>query len=412
MPLSHLVVCDYTPRTDQTSGGRRLVALMELFAADADTYFAYVDYKDPQETSVLFQRCGLNHVRLTADTKFSHPRAAFTKQLYDFALIQAWRVAERAAGDARRLQPWCLLVVDTVDVHFVREEAAARLNLLEPRLVAENKCRELAIYRQADALITVTDDDRAALVAEGLTQPIFLIPNIVPLLPRETIARKRELSFIGGFSHPPNIDGLLWFVNECWPLIVERIPDVQLTIVGSNPTPEVHELAKQSGIVYAGCVPATAPYLQAAAVSIAPLRYGGGMKGKVCEALAAGVPVVTTTVGIQGIPARDRVDFRLADQPQDFAQAVIELLQDPVSAERIGENGRQLISRICGPVAAAAAVSELLEWVRSHPEPSRWQKIWWRLSRVFWKGYLRCRTFLNQQVRAHNSKQATDLTGN
>jgi hypothetical protein len=123
--------------------------------------------------------------------------------------------------------------------------------------------------------------------------------------------------------------------------------------------------------------------------------------------MAAGVPVVTTSVGIQGIPARDRVDFRLADQPHDFAQAVIDLLQDPVSAEQLGENGRQLISQICGPAAAATAVSELLEWVRSRPEPTRWQLARWRIYAACWKGYLRCRTFLNQRFHSQ-SKYSLD----
>ncbi|MGC4007105.1 MAG: glycosyltransferase [Pirellulales bacterium] len=331
----------------------------------------------------------LRNVELADPTE--HPRRPLATKMFDEIFCETWKQAEPWIGDAGRLQPWSAFVVDSVDVHFVREEMEQSLGLLDAKLVAENKRRELAVYRAGDAIVVVTADDRAALLEQGIRCPIFVIPNIVPFLPRRERPRKRELSFIAGFKHRPNVDGLLWFVENCWERIRLEVPDAELTIVGSNAGESVLALAERPGITVAGFVPSTEPYLDAAAVSIAPLRYGGGLKGKVCEAMAAGVPVVGMPAALQGIPAQDRISVRIADDPITFSAAVVELLRDSVFAEKLGAEGRKVVAEICGPDVVRSAVEELMSWLAARPAPSFAQRCAWQLARRGWLTIHACR---------------------
>jgi glycosyltransferase involved in cell wall biosynthesis len=300
-------------------------------------------------------------------------RLALHLRLYSLSVIEFWHTAETLIPLIRRYQPWVNIVVDSVDVHFVREAAASDLGLMDAELVAANKRRELAVYRQADAVIVVSEDDRARLVAEGISTPIFVIPIIVGLVTRREEPRAREVLFVGGFRHRPNTDGVGWFVKECWNRVRAEVADATLTIVGSNPTEEVRALGAQPGVRVEGYVPDTAPYLQRAAVSIAPLRYGGGMKGKVCEALAASVPLVTTSEGASGISLEHRVHAWIADRPDDFAAGVVECLRYPAAAEAMGNRGQAVINALCGEEAVDTRVAEFLGATRN--VPPAWSKV-------------------------------------
>lgn len=307
--------------------------------------------------------------------------ALFAK-CYGCCLAEGWRYAESVVPVARRIAPWMPVIVDSVDVHFLREEAAVRLGLMSADAVAARKLRELAVYEKADAVIAVTDQDKAALVSSGITKPIHIIPNIVASRPRPRIERKREILFVGAFGHPPNVDGILWFARECWPFILERAPDARLTLVGDNPPDEVMALKRVPDIDVTGFVPDVGPYLDRAAVSIAPLRYGGGMKGKVCEALAAGLPLVTTTPGAQGLALRDRVGARVQDAPGGFAEAVVWALEHPEAAEAMGAEGRRIIEAACSIEAVSGEVRNVFGQYSQSPKESERME-WLRQARVF-----------------------------
>jgi hypothetical protein len=161
--------------------------------------------------------------------------------------------------------------------------------------------------------------------------------------------RVHSLSFVGGFRHTPNVDAVSWFIEEIFPLIQAKVPDVVFRIVGSHVPPEIESLRGRPGIEIVGFVEDTTFWLDEAAVSVAPLRYGAGMKGKVTEALSAGVPVVTTSIGAQGLGATSGLHLCIADTAKDFAETVVAALADPLAAERMGREGQRLIQEICGP---------------------------------------------------------------
>jgi glycosyltransferase involved in cell wall biosynthesis len=298
------------------------------------------------------------------------------RRIYDAVVFEFWENAEIGAWLVRRAQQWARVVVDSVDVHFLREAGAVAVGACDPATASDNKRRELAAYRSADAVACVSDEDAGHLAAEGIARR-FIIPLVIPPGNRASRERGHELLFLVGFRHAPNADGLLWFARECWPAIRAAVPDARLTVVGSDPPAEVSALAGLGGIEVVGQVPETAPYLDRAALMVAPLRYGAGLKSKVVEGLANGLGVVTTSVGAQGLGAVPEEHLAVADQPEDFARAVIGLLGDPARAEEMGRAGRHLVGGTCSPAAVEGRLEAMIGEVvgRGGPEspPIPWR---------------------------------------
>ena len=305
--------------------------------------------------------------------------AALAKTHYDIGFFEFYKVAERNAGDFRDRQPGAKIIIDSVDLHFAREAAGAELGVIDVAQAENTRRQELAAYRAADAVIVITDDEERLLRAQGDMPPLFNIPIVMPLRPRTLHPRQPELLFIGGFNHLPNLDGLRWFVKEAWPTVREAVPDARLTIIGSSVPAEVEAFATVDGIQVLGFVEDTTSYLDRAAISIAPLRYGAGMKGKVVEAMSYGLPVVTTSVGVQGINAVSGDHCLIADNAAGFAEALTTLLNDPQRAQEIGLAGQDRIAGVCSPERVELALEQILKTVVSH---RRFVKDWLR-----WRGF-------------------------
>jgi len=297
--------------------------------------------------------------------------------VYDAAWFQLWHSAERGVDLVLRNQPWAKVLVNSEDIHFRREESGLSLGISHPSDVEDRKRRELAAYRKAHAVICTSEEDGRSLDAEGGIARRFTIPLVVTERPRSSGPRATELLFLGYFPHAPNPDGLLWFAREIWPIIHGATPDAKLTVVGSNPPDEVRDLAGIDGVDVVGYVPDVAPYLDRAALMVAPLRFGAGVKTKVVEAMASGLPVVTTSVGAQGLEVTPGEHLMLADEPGAFARAVVELLGEPGRAERIGRAGRAAVSATCSPDAVAFRLEAMLASILEGPPPAIPPGDWW-----------------------------------
>jgi len=219
------------------------------------------------------------------------------------------------------------------------------------------------LVREFDGVLAVSDEDRAALIeAAGGPRDITVIPiavdtDEIPLVTRREDARR--LLHIGTMYWPPNIDGMWWFIREVYPLIRAQRPDVALDIVGARPPEDMRALnGDGSGVNVAGYVPDPAPYLEQAGVFIVPLRAGGGMRVKILEALARGLPLVTTTLGCEGIAVEHGRHVLIADTPEAFARETLRLLNDRALADALGREGRRLIETVydyraaCRPLEA------------------------------------------------------------
>jgi glycosyltransferase involved in cell wall biosynthesis len=201
------------------------------------------------------------------------------------------------------------------------------------------------VWRRFDRLQVYTERDAAGLrrLAPDLSDRIRVNPFGVDLgpTPDSTVERDDELVFVGGFHHAPNVDAACWLVRDIFPLVRAQCGSTHLTIVGADPPRAVRALASER-VTVTGFVPDVAPYLQRAAVVVAPVRAGSGMRVKLLQALARGKAVVTTPLGAEGL-APD-APLRVASSVPDIAAAVITFLNDPVARRSLGHDARAFVA--------------------------------------------------------------------
>jgi glycosyltransferase involved in cell wall biosynthesis len=229
---------------------------------------------------------------------------------------------------ARRRRPSSLLVEQNIEWQLYEQRGLAA----EARATRR---AELAAWRQADALGALTTEDRGVMHAYT-GRAVHLIPDgadhLAELEAPAAARSGRQLLMVGNFGYEPNVDGAIWLVDEVLPRIRALVPDAQLQLVGASPPPEIEAL-RSAGVEVSGRVPDVRPYLERADVVLCPLRFGGGVKVKTLEALAAGRATVSTEVGCQGLGSAG-VAIAVENSAERFAAAAAELLMDPVARMR------------------------------------------------------------------------------
>jgi len=248
-----------------------------------------------------------------------------------------WKIVERMKENA----PWLL--------QFPASLEAKRVKAYEGRII-----------QTFDHTLAVTEPDREALAeavaayerastSNGVESklPITVVPIAVDthkLQPTDRELGSKNILTLGTLHYPPNADGIRWFVQEVFPQVLEREPQASLTIVGKNPPADFLHMAEQypQRIEVTGYVPDLDPYMQQAALMVVAVRAGGGMRVRILEAFARGMPVVTTTVGLEGIQGRPGEDVLVADTPEAFSRQVLCLLENPGLQASLALNGRRL----------------------------------------------------------------------
>lgn len=196
-----------------------------------------------------------------------------------------------------------------------------------------------------DGVVVVSPEDAALLRAERARGPVLVVPNGVDLdhyrpspLPREP-----AIVMTGSFQYGPNADGAVWFCDEVLPLVRAAVPEATLTLVGREPRAEVRELATRPGVSLHADVPDVAPWLARARLTVVPLRIGTGTRLKALESMAAGRPVVGTSIGLEGLGVEDGVHAHVADTAPQLAERVIRVLRDDPHAAALAAAGRRLV---------------------------------------------------------------------
>jgi len=205
------------------------------------------------------------------------------------------------------------------------------------------------ICREFDRVIAVSEVDKAAIAeVAGNRQDIYVIPIAVDMdevVPVQRAAAASRIVHIGTMFWPPNVDGILWFAREVLPLVRAQKPHVGFDIIGARPPEAVLRLAEaDSDIRVTGFVTDINAYLEQAGVLIVPVRAGGGMRVKILNQLSQELPMVTTTIGCEGIQVVNGQQVLVGDRPQDFANAVLRILDDRTLADALGKAGRKLIA--------------------------------------------------------------------
>ena len=351
-----IVFDERVPSPDRDAGSLRMFLILKTLAAWCRVVF--VPFNRPQSAdyeSALWKE-GIE----TADA-VDYRRLLKNKKVAA-AIISRPSMAGVFIPRIRRTNPRVKIIFDTVDLHFVRFQREYEINGDPKALATAQRYRKLERdFAQASDLVwCASTEDKELMMREVPERQIALVPTIHELRDAgETFAARKDLLFIGNLAHRPNEDAVLFFMQEVYPQIRQLLPNVRLDIIGDNPSVDIAAFASDE-VRVRGYVPDVAPYLRERRVFVAPLRFGAGIKGKVGEAMAHGIPVVTTSVGAEGFGLRHGVDVMIADDPASFATSVAQLSSQQELWERIARNARMRIEKHFTPDVIRVAINSSL----------------------------------------------------
>ena len=267
----------------------------------------------------------------------------------------------------RRLQPEAKLVLDA---HNVEAEIVERLADSAPHWQRKalrwqaSRIRDLErdLARQMDLIFTCSDRDAETFRGLGARQ-VRVVPNAIPPLSAPAVAQRRDVVFVGSLDWRPNSDAATVLAHEIWPRCHALLPGARLALVGRNPPPHVQALAARD-ILVPGSVPSVQPWLDGAFATAIPLRAGSGTRIKILEAWAAGVPVVASRIAAEGLPYTDGHDLLLAEEPGEFARALVRLWRDRELGEELARAGRETVKPFTPAHIAETVASHYREVLR------------------------------------------------
>ncbi len=360
----HVLVVDACMlRPDQDSGSLRMFNLLSLLVEEG--------------FRVTFVADNLEHI-----DKYVRQLQAIGVQVYHGGWTHSIRQLLRRLGDSldvvflcrhyvavnhvdavRRYASSAQLVFDTVDLHFVREEREAELNgdAFLQRTAAATRRQELGLVAKADVTLVVSSFEKELLAKLLPEARVEIVSNIHVAQPhRPGYEDRRDILFVGGFQHTPNIDAVKWYASEVLPHLCELLPGVVTRIVGSRMPDDIKALDCEQ-LRTLGFVEDLAPLLSSARVSIAPLRYGAGVKGKVNEAMNYGIPVVATACAVEGMHLRAGEEVLVAEAPRAFAEAIAKVYLDPELWQKLSVAGVRNVETHFSPKASLPALRRVLQ---------------------------------------------------
>lgn len=348
-----LVIDHYVPTYDKDSGSLRMFRLLKIMTEIGyKVTFWPENLMDEQPYTNELQQLGIEVIY--GDSRFEQYLKQYGKY-FDLILLSRPHIAIKFI-DTVKAYTDAKVIYDTVDLHYLREGRRADLETdIEKKseieaMAFEWKKQELYLSRNSDVVLVVSDIEKEILEKEeGLSGKVSVVSNVHCIEScHNGFEQRKGIMFIGGFVHQPNEDGIIWFVRDIFPKILIKIPDLRLFIVGSYPTSAVQALGSKN-VTVTGYVPDVSNYFEQSRVFICPLRYGAGVKGKVGQSLSYGLPVVTTSVGAEGIGLIHQKTAMIADDDESFTNAVIDLYGDKTMWETLSENGRMLIEETFSP---------------------------------------------------------------
>ena len=373
-PGRALIISPRLPEFDRESGLLRVLHLIEMLVSrDWEVTFACLRTPtDPERYARELEQRGVEtYVRLKRIDEIREPSE------FNLAIVAFWHVAEQFLPQLRQAAPSARVVVDSVDLHFLREmrntlrlDARQAGGQLEPSQLGQ-WAREISTYASSDAVLTVSAKE-AALINDltGSSDLARHLPDTEEL-PRSAvrIRQRRGILFLGNFLHAPNRDAAAYLCQEIVPrLDPELLAEHEILIVGTAAEEKIQDLAEGLRHVrVVGWVPSVLPYLNTARVSVVPLRYGAGTKRKVIQSLMVGTPTVTTTVGAEGLGVCDRREVLITDDPSEFASAIEQLLRRRLIWRRLARRGRKHVVGLHGRATVEAQFDHVLDSVLERP---------------------------------------------
>lgn len=363
-----VVLAPLMPEFDRESGSRRVFQLIELLLAEGwEISFVARNPRGDRYARLLRQRGVAVYGGLDGATEDLMAYGRF-----ELAVFAFWHLARGYMDTVRRLSPQTRIVIDTIDLHFLRN--ARRMfqssdNGGDPldAVYGSDMTSELNTYSQADAVITVSEKE-AELVNDllggvGLAR---CVPDYEELsASRVRVRDRRGLLFLGNFRHPPNVDAIEFLCGEILPRLDEEVTAQHpVTIVGNGVDDAVRScIGPARNVRLVGWVPSVIPYLEHARASIIPLRYGAGTKRKLIQSLMVGTPTVSTSAGVEGLDVRDGEHLLVVDDPDGFVTAVHRVVEEAALWRALSRQGRRRVVELHGRKSAAARLRAVLDEV-------------------------------------------------
>ena len=360
-----LVIDACTPEPDKDSGSVDVYSYFKIMISLGHkiTFIPVDNFMHSDGYTQDLQRMGVECLYAPySNDAIDHVRAEGDK--YDVVMLYRADYASRFMDDVRKFCKNALVIFNTVDLHFLRMQRQAEVEGNERLRKDAVLCKEteLKLMDKADRTIILSEVELNLLIDEGVNaEKLHVIPLIREIPGRNNLFdQRKDIVFVGGFQHQPNVDAVNYFCAEIWPLIHDELPDVKFYIVGSNMPKSISHI-DVSGIVPVGYVQDLSEYFDVCRISVAPLRYGAGLKGKVGASLAYGLPCVASPTAVEGSGLEDGVHVLVAESSEDYAEAVCRLYDDQDLWDRVSDSGLEFVKHKYSLDAGKAAIKRVLQ---------------------------------------------------
>ena len=373
------------PEFDREGGSRRIFHLIEFFKDDGwAVSFMAQNASTGMRYAQTLQQMGVatyvSHIPWPGgESSLVNPVQLIATGHFDVILLAFWHHAETYLPVIRAQSPQTRVVIDSIDLHFLREarsvlhkngDGGGAPHALDAQY-AQEMVRELNAYSSADAVLTVSEKE-AGLVNDftGDTALAHAVPDTEDLaLSDVPLEERKGILFVGNYRHPPNVQAVEYLCKRVLPLVpAALLAEHPVYIVGNGLNETVVGYGRDlPNVVMVGWVPSIVPYLQRSRISVIPLLYGAGTKRKLMQSIMVGTPSVSTSIGTEGLNLEDGLEVLVADDPARFAEAVTRLLTDDSLWEKLVLQGRSKIMRLHGRESVRARFDSVVSEIMNKP---------------------------------------------
>lgn len=372
------------PEFDRESGSRRIFHLLEFFKDDGwGVSFMAQNAMTGMRYAQALQQMGIatyvsHNPWPGGESSLINPVQLMATGHFDIILLAFWHHAEPYLSIIRAQSPHTRIVIDSIDLHFLRQARSVFCNNGEsgpPRALdaryAQEVVRELNAYAAADAVLTVSEKE-AGLVNDFIADPAlaYAVPDTEDLsLSEVPLEERRGILFVGNYRHPPNVQAVEYLCKSVLPLVPEDVlAEHPVYIIGNGMNEVVSGYGRDlPNVTMVGWVPSVLPYLQRARISVIPLLYGAGTKRKLMQSVMVGTPSVSTSIGVEGLNLEDGSDVLVADDPVRFADRITQLIRDDALWEKLVLHGRSKIMAIHGRESVKARFDAVISEIMNKP---------------------------------------------
>ncbi len=343
-----LVIDHQIPLYDEDAGARSTFHYLTWFVAKGFTVkFIGDDFSRHERYTNALQQLGIEVLYGPWYAKNWKKWLKENGHVFDYVYLHRPQIALKYIDTVKKYTK-AKVIFFGHDLHYLRTqrqyEVEKNKNLLE---IAKGwKKKELAIFNKADVIyypseVEVAEVKKHTPSAIVRAIPLYIYEHIEPI--QANFENRRNIFFVGGFRHEPNVDGVLWFANKVLPLIVQELPDIQFLVAGSTMPATIKNL-NSNHLVILGKITQSEleQHYSQSRVFVAPLRYGAGIKGKILESLSFQLPIVTTTCGAEGLPNATNF-MKIADAPQEFADNIISIYKNQILWQQLSQRGRDFL---------------------------------------------------------------------